>query len=374
MKFSTNRVHLAQGLAQILSVAGSRMSLPVLSNVLIEAADGLVSFTATNLDVSVRCRIKGGVTSPGSVALPAKRLSAIVRELPAETVTLEVSRGMQVILRSGASIYRIPGGSRDDFPSLADVPEEKGGACQLKQDVFAQQLRCVAYAQCRDETRYIINATLLEFRGGRLTTVATDGRRLACATRTLEQGPARDVNLIIPARTIADLMRLLGTGTQMSLRFTDRNCAFRIDTEGDDSGLTGDVELISKLVDGVYPNYRAVLPKGPAQRLEIDRQAMRDALHRAALVCSEKSNAVTLMFSADLLDITAQSPEFGDAHEKLPITYGGAGVRVAGNPEFLMDPLRAFPEDRVAFGFKDETSPMTIGENDTLCVVMPVRL
>ena len=373
MKFKINRDHFANGLAQVLNVVGSKATMPILSNVLIEAEKDQLSLTTTNLDLGIRCKIKAEVKETGSVTLPVKRLASIVRELPNVDVTVDASPNHQVKVSSGGSTFRIMGIGREDFPPLPEFGDEK--AFTLEQAELSAMLRSVAYAQSADETRYILNGVYFNFRDAKLSLVATDGRRLAVMSKEMAVPAASAGAIIIPAKTVAELTRLLDKGEKVKINFNERRCAFQIATDKDGSGLVDNVYLYSKVVEGNYPNYQQVVPKETHQRIKLERELFLQCVHRAALVCSEKANSVKIKLTGNLLEITAQSPDFGEAHESMAIGYSGPDLQVAFNPAFLMDPLRALTRDEVFFEVKDEVSPGVFKTLDSfICVIMPVRL
>jgi DNA polymerase-3 subunit beta len=159
------------------------------------------------------------------------------------------------------------------------------------------------------------------------------------------------------------------------VNFNDRRCAFQIGTDKDSTGLVDEIYLYSKVVEGNYPNYQQVIPKETHQRIKLERELFLQCVHRAALVCSEKANSVRIKLSSNLLEITAQSPDFGEAHESMAIGYSGPELQVAFNPVFLLDPLRALTKDEVFLELKDDVSPGVFKTLDSfLCVIMPVRL
>ncbi|MEY2877659.1 MAG: hypothetical protein RLZZ15_39 [Verrucomicrobiota bacterium] len=373
MKFKINRDHFANGLAQVLNVVGSKATMPILSNVLIEADKDYVSLTTTNLDLGIRCKIKAEVKETGSITLPVKRLAGIVRELPNVDVAFDAAPNLSVKLTSGGSTFRIMGIARDEFPPLPEFGDEK--AYELEQAELAAMLKSVDYAQSTDETRYILNGVYFNFKDGKLSLVATDGRRLALTAKDMEVPAASAGAIILPAKTVAELTRLLTKGTKAKINFNDRRAAFQIATDKDSSGLVDHVYLYSKVVEGNYPNYQQVIPKETHQRIKLERELFLQCIHRAALVCSEKSNSVKIKLTSNLLEITAQSPDFGEAHESMAIGYSGPELQVAFNPAFLMDPLRALAKDEVFFEVKDEVSPGVFKTLDSfVCVIMPVRL
>ncbi len=373
MKFKINRDHFANGLAQVLNVVGSKATMPILSNVLIEAEKDQISLTTTNLDLGIRCKIKAEVKEKGSVTLPVKRLATIVRELPNVDVTFDASPNHQVKLTSGGSNFRIMGIAKDEFPPLPEFGDEK--AYTLEQAELTAMLKSVAYAQSSDETRYILNGVYFNFKDSKLSLVATDGRRLALVSKEMDVPAASAGAIILPAKTVSELTRLLDKGETLTINFNERRAAFQIATDKDTSGLIDHVYLYSKVVEGSYPNYNQVIPKETHQRIKLERELFLQCVHRAALVCSEKSNSVKIKLSSNLLEITAQSPDFGEAHESMAIGYSGPELQVAFNPVFVMDPLRALTKDEIFFELKDEVSPGVFKTLDSfICVIMPVRL
>ena len=373
MKFKINRDHFANGLAQVLNVVGSKATMPILSNVLIEAEKDQISLTTTNLDLGIRCKIKAEVKEGGSVTLPVKRLATIVRELPNVDVSFDASAAHQVKIASGGSNFRIMGIGAEEFPKLPDSTDDK--TYVLEQSEIATMLSNVSYAQSTDETRYILNGVYFNFKDGKLALVATDGRRLALVSKELTIPAGSAGAIILPAKTVAELLRLLGKGEKLKVAFNERRAAFQIDTGKDTSGLTDSIYLFSKVVEGNYPNYHQVIPKETHQRIKLERELFLQCVHRAALVTSEKSNSVKIKLSTNLLEITASSPDFGESHESMAISYSGPELQVAFNPQFVMDPLRALTKDEVFFELKDEVSPGVFKTLESfVCVIMPVRL
>jgi len=373
MKFKINRDHFSNGLAQVLNVVGSKAAMPILSNVLIEAEKDCISLTTTNLDLGIRCKIKAEVKEGGSVTLPVKRLATIVRELPNVDVSFDSTATHQVKIASGGSNFRIMGIGAEEFPKLPDSTDDK--TFTLEQGELATMLSNVSYAQSTDETRYILNGVYFNFKDGKLALVATDGRRLALVSKELAVPAASAGAIILPAKTVAELLRLLGKGEKLKIAFNERRAAFQIDTGKDTSGLTDSIYLFSKVVEGNYPNYHQVIPKETHQRIKLERELFLQCVHRAALVTSEKSNSVKIKLSTNLLEITASSPDFGESHESMAISYSGPELQVAFNPQFVMDPLRALTKDEVFFELKDEVSPGVFKTLESfVCVIMPVRL
>jgi DNA polymerase-3 subunit beta len=373
MKFKINRDHFSSGLQQVLNVVSPRATMPILGNVLIEAEGDQIFLTTTNLDLGIRCGIKAEIIESGAVTLPVRRLATIVRELPNLEVSVATGDDHQTRLTSGGSIFKIMGIGKEEFPPLPSFSRDR--TFVIEQSQLASMLRSVSYAQSSDEARYILNGVYFNFAEGKLSLVATDGRRLALMSKELEFPPEQSGKIIIPAKTAGELLRLLDLGEQVTISFSDRQVAFDIDTGDQSGGMTGSVNLISKIVEGNYPNYQQVIPKETHQRIKLERELLLQCVHRAALVSSDKSNTVRLKVSSNLLEITASSPDFGEAHESMAISYDGPEIEVAFNPYFLMDPLKALTKDDVFFEIKDELSPGVFKSLESfICVIMPLRL
>ncbi len=374
MKFKVNRDHFKNGLSQVLNVVGTRTTMPILSNVLIQTEGDCVVLTTNNLDMGISCRVQAQVQSQGSITLPVRRLADIVRDLPEMEVSIEAASGTQARITSGGVLYRMTGIAMEEFPALPSFKDER--SYEFSQGDLEQMLKNVSYAQSTDENRYILNGVYFSFADNKLTLVATDGRRLALTSRDVEVPAEHAGNLILPAKTVAELMRLLGQGPDVKIAFNDRQVSFeiRLGEQAQAAGLSKSILLVSKIVEGSYPNYRQVIPKETDQRIEIERELFLAAVRRAAKITTDKNNAVKLKISKNRLEITGQSSE-GDFQEPVAITYEGPEVQVAFNPQFLIDPLCALVKDTVYFEFKDDLSPGLFKTLENFqCVIMPLRI
>lgn len=363
MKFSLPKEAFLDGLQQVQSVVSTRTTLPILSNVLLQAEDGHLRLTTTDLDVGVRGSIEAQIEEPGATTLPARRLFSIIRELPTGEVRFESDGKNIARIQSGHSDFRIHGLPQDEFPPL---PKFEGArAYVLPQDKVKDALRKTSYAISTDETRYVLNGILCAFKDNKLTMVATDGRRLAHVDLDLELTPEQETSVIVPAKAIAELARLLRDEGDLHVQLGTNQVAFE---------LNGTL-LVSKLIEGNYPNYRQVIPAEAKERVSLERETFLNAVKRVALLTSEKSNSVKLIFTKNNLDIAANSPEIGEAKESLPVKYGGRDLTIAFNPDFLMAPLRHLTDDEVHLELIDEMSPGVVKVNTPfLYVLMPMRI
>ncbi|PWU06240.1 MAG: DNA polymerase III subunit beta [Verrucomicrobia bacterium] len=375
MKFKINRDHFVAGLQKVQNIVGNRVDMPILNNVLIKVEPDHICLTTTNINLGIRCHIK---TEPnnqvGSITLPVKKLLTIVRALPNLAVDLEASDSYQAKITSGGARFKIMGMSETDFPPLPTIADLEGYV--VTQNELLKMLKSVSYAQSTDENRHMLNGVYFSFKEGKLTLVATDGKRLGLATKELPTTQESEKSFILPAKTAAELERLLGQEKNVTISFNNKQAVFDIelDSQNEETGLLSNIYLVSKVVDSIYPNYKQVIPSETVHRVKIDRELLLECLSRAALVTNEKSNSVKLKISNNLLEITASSPELGESQESMAINSENANVELAFNPQFLIDPLKSLYNDEVFFEFKDELSPGLFKTLDSfLCVIMPLR-
>ena len=363
MKLKIERTALLNGLQMATGVVGNRTTLPILSNVLLKADKDKFWMTATDIEVSVRCAVDAAVTKVGATTVPARRLMSIVKELPADEVEIEVDEKHGSSIRCGSSFFKVMGQSDDEFPPLPDFQGKFGYT--MDQLALKSMLRNVYYSASTDESRYVLNGVFMSFMGDKLTVVATDGRRLALAEHDLEFPKEEESEMIVPTKAVNELLQALKDEGQVKICASGNQVMFEF----------GNVLIISKMIDGDYPNFRQVIPAQSAERIAMERETLLNAVRRVALLTSEKSNSLRLTFGKNKLKISVVTPEVGEAHETMAIKYAGKEFAVAFNPDFLMDPLRHLTNDEVFLELTDELSPGVVKcDSPFLYVLMPMRL
>jgi DNA polymerase-3 subunit beta len=363
MKFSVSKEKLLAGLQTVQNVVSTRTTLPILSNVLLQAANGQVRLTTTDLDVGVSGTIDAQVEKDGGTTLPARRLATIVRELPAAEVQIEVDSKNVATIRCGQSFFKILGLPEEEFPPLPRFEEAK--SFTLPQQALRDALKKTSYAISTDETRYVLNGILFSFKENKLTMVATDGRRLAMLDLEVEFARSQEADIIVPTKCVTELGRLLGDDGEVKMNIAENQVAFEV----------GGTLLVSKLIEGNYPNYRQVIPGEAKERITLERELFLNAVHRVSLLSSEKSNSVKLVFTKNNIEIAANTPDVGEAKESLAVAYKGREFSIAFNPEFLQAPLRNLTNDEVYLDLIDEMSPGVIKiQSPFLYVLMPMRI
>jgi DNA polymerase-3 subunit beta len=368
MNLTIAKDQISNGLQSVQNVVSTRTTLPILSNVLLRAEANRLELTATDLDVTITCTVEASVKSPGAVTVPVKKLFSIVRELASAEVDLETDDKNTCTLRSGPSFYRIRGLGAEEFPPLPKFKEDKH--VTLPQDKVRGMLRKTSFAVSTDESRYVLNGIYFSLKEHKLTMVATDGRRLALVDEEVDVSEKSQGEFIVPAKAVNELNRLLQEKGTVDIRFSENQASF---TLTDEQGFT--IVIITKLIEGNYPNYRQVIPGEAKERVTLARDEFLHALRRAEIMTSEKQNSVKLTFTKNNLAITANSPDVGEARESLAINYKGRDLAVAFNPTYVIEPLNALSEDEVYLELIDELSPGVLKINGPfLYVVMPMRL
>ncbi len=363
MKFTISKDSFLEAIQQVQHVVSARTTLAILSNVLLRAKDGVLELTTTDLDVGVTCSVAAEVEEAGATTLPARRLATIVRELPADEVEISVDEKNIATIRSGPSFFKVLGLTSEEFPALPRFEEAR--EFTIDQGLLRDCLKKTSYAISTDETRYVLNGILFSFKNEKLTMVATDGRRLAMVEQELEFPQSQEVDIIVPTKAVNELSRLCGDNGDVVIRITATQVGFDL----------GGAFLISKLIDGNYPNYRQVIPAETKERVPLEREIFLKAISRVSLLASEKSNSVKFIFTQGQVEIVASSPDIGEARETLAINYKGAQITIAFNPEFTMAPLRNLAADEIVLHLIDDISPGVLRSGTNfLYVLMPMRV
>jgi DNA polymerase-3 subunit beta len=368
MNLTITKEQILAGLQAVQNVVSSRTTLPILSNVLLRAEKDRVEFTATDLDVTIACSVEAKVKKPGATTVPVKKLFGIVRELNGTEIDIETDEKNITSIRSGPSFYKIHGLGADEFPPLPKFKDDKKVA--LQQENVKAMMKKTSFAISTDESRYVLNGIFLSLKDHKMTMVATDGRRLALVDEEVDISEKSSGEFIMPAKAVAELNRLLQEKGEVEIKFGENQASFALK---DDKGFS--VLVITKLIEGNYPNYKQVIPSEAKERIALVREEFLQALRRAEIMTSEKANSVKLAFGKNNLAITANSPEVGEARESLAVNYKGKELAIAFNPRYLIDALAALSEDEVFFELIDELSPGVLKINGPfLYVVMPMRL
>jgi len=371
MKLKINKEEILKGLQRIQGVVEKKNTMPILSNMLLTAEGDSIEIIATDLEIGLRGRYAAEVEKPGSVTVSAKKMYEIVRELPSEEVQIKVEDGNWVKIISGQSQFKLVGLPKDEFPSLPDVAEE--GMIVIDGTMLRNMIKKTLYAVGENDARYVLNGLFLhmnQVKGGlNIRMVGTDGHRLSMIDRIID-AKHKEESIIIPKKAMMELRRLLeedSPNTELRLGFSKNHALFKRD------GLV----MVSKLIDGNYPNYLQVVPAKSTKKVTISKEVIAHAVKRVSILSKEKTNAVKLQLEKNRIILSTNNPEIGEASEELAVDYAGEGISIGFNSRYLMDVLMAMDREHIAIELNDPLSPCLIteeGDEHYKCVVMPMRV
>jgi len=374
MQLVIERGELLKSLSHVTSVVERRTTIPILSNVLLQASGNVLKFNATDLEREVIEQTTADVDQDGSITVPAHLLHDIVRKLPDGT-QVQISKDSEqerVTLSSGQSRFALQSLPAEDFPDLA--AGEMSHEFVMAAHDLKRLIEKTRFAISTEETRYYLNGIYLHSAGGgeagpaTLKAVATDGHRLAHAELEQPQGAAGMPGVIIPRKTVHELYRLLEDGgTDVRIGISETKVRFEI----------GPITLTSKLIDGTFPDYDRVIPKGNDKELRVSNAEFIAAVDRVSTIASERGRAVKLAIDTDKLTLSVNNPEGGSATEELDVSYTAEPLEIGFNARYLLDIASQLESDQAIFSLADPGSPTMVQESDdtsALYVLMPMRV
>ncbi len=363
MKLTVATAMLSEALRKVLSVVSTRSTIPVLGNVLLVGKENRLTLTTTDLEVSISTTIDATIEREGETTLPAKKFGQIVNSLPGGDVTLDTADDLTTQITCGPAAFKVMGLDATEFPKETEFSEER--KLTLSSIEFGKTLRKISYSVSTDQTRYVLNGILLSMRDGNCISVATDGRRLALVEKLLEDADAaNDGDAILPIKVVHELERLLDEEGDVVIRLSEARASFEVNN----------TVIVSKLVEGNYPNYRQVIPASFKNSVILPREKFLEVLNRVSVVVSDSSASVKMALGTDELVLSASSTEIGEASEPLEVSFQGDPVNIAFNPQFLRDPLKQLECDEMTIRFNDEFKPVVLlGDEGFLYVIMPMR-
>jgi DNA polymerase-3 subunit beta len=367
MELVVRKNELLRELQLFQGIVERKNTIPILANILVEAKGDELRMLATDLEVALRSRCPATVAKPGALTLPAKKLYEIVKALPETDVRIEQDKaGVRVAAeRFDSRMQTLP---REDFPSLPEAGS--GPSIALPRAAIRQMVAKTQFAITGEDTRFFLNGAKFIMRPGSLTLVATDGHRLALVDvqHTLEvEG---EVGVILPKKTLLEVGKLVADGDGPVLFAQGENhLFFEVD------GRT----LISRMIDGQFPAFERVIPKGNDKTIEFDRERLTSAVKRVALLSNERSRAVKFEVAKGKVEVTSSSSEFGEAREQLPVEFDGGTMAISFNAQYVLDFLNVVETDVVSLSLKDEVSqavmkPVGADGYDYTYVIMPMRI
>ena len=369
MELVVRKNDLLRELQLFQGIVERKNTIPILANVLMEAKGDTVRFLATDLEVGLRSTCKATVTKPGALTLPAKKFYEIVKSLPDTDIRIAEDKGGVKIAadRFESRMQTLP---REDFPTLPESTNASAPA--LSRASVKEMVAKTQFAITGEDTRYFLNGALFVLKPEEMNLVATDGHRLALVTVGRDQATTNgeENKAILPKKTLGELGRLLAEGEGDITYERGENHLFFT---------AGDRLLISRMIDGQFPAYERVIPKGNDKHIDFERDRLTNAVKRVALMSNERSRAVKFQIEKGKVDVTSSSPDLGEAKETLPVEYSGAPMQICFNAQYVLDFLSAVATDAVSLELKDEVSqavmkPVGADGYDYTYVIMPMRV
>ena len=367
MKLTIDRMSLLRPLGHVQSVVERRNTIPILANVVLEARNGTLAMTATDMDMDIATEVGCSVATDGTTTVSAHMLYDIARKLPdGAEVELLVADG-HVTISAGRSNFRLPTLPVGDFPAIS-ATEMPVSFIVTAADI-RDLIDATRFAISTEETRYYLNGIYLhKAESGDLCAVATDGHRLAMTRQALPSGAAAMPSIILPRKAVTELRKLLDDFEgDVTISLSDTRAEFGF----------GTVRLKSKLIDGTFPDYTRVIPQGNDRIMQVDVAAFSAAVDRVSTISSEKSRSVKLKLQAGILNLSASSTDASSAVEELEVSYDGPEMEIGFNARYLMDIAGQVMGDTIEFALADQGSPSLVrssGDEATLFVLMPMRV
>ncbi|MDA8211322.1 MAG: DNA polymerase III subunit beta [Clostridia bacterium] len=366
MKLYASRENLLHGVNIVQRAVATKNPLPILSGMLITAEDNTLKFTATDLEMGIECTVPVTVVEQGSVVVSARYFSEVVRRLPDIRIELEVNpNNHSTNIRYGQSEISIHGMSPEDFPILPQLDREK--SVTINGSLFRNMIKQVAFAASSDNSRPIFTGVLLEINGEQLKLVATDTHRLAFRSGKIASSQNLDnLSVIIPGKTISEISKITGEDSQVQLTFTENQVLFEIDN----------ICLISRLINGQFPNYNQVVPQGYKSRIRVKSKDFLESMERASLMTKEGSSVVKISIEELSMNITSNSPDIGRIYEQVQIYLEGEETSISFNSRYLLDVLKVADDEEVYLELTDSLSPgivKPVGNENYLYLILPIR-
>jgi DNA polymerase III subunit beta len=366
MKITVSKDEILAKLSTIQNIVEKRNTMPILSHFLLDAGKHGSFITATDLDTALKEPLQINVEKEGKICIPARKMFEIVREIEGE-LTCESVDEQWLKLKAGASNFRLACLSSKEFPAWPGMEDME--EIQIKAGILSEVIEKTVYAAGESDTRYTLNGLLFHMAPGvTFTAVGTDGHRLALIMKTLEGDIKEERKVIIPRKAAAELRKLLDRAeTKVKVTLCKNHVLFTV----------GDIQFLTRLIEGTYPNYDQVIPSSNDKKIVVDREAFAKTTRRVAIMSRERSNAVKMDLSDDLITITSSNPDLGEARDEIAVSYRGESMSLGFNARYLLDVLEAMASEKIVLELQAPLSPVLLKEEKNehyRCVIMPMRI
>jgi DNA polymerase III subunit beta len=362
MKFKVDKNVLIKGIDTIQNVISAKATLPILSNFLLDAQKNNLKLTATDLNIGISCVIPVDIQEPGLITIPARRFSSIIKELSDSEISINSKKNNIVIIETDSCQFKIIGLPAEEFPKLPEFKDKE--VIGLEQAFLKQMLNRTAFAVSMDETRYILNGIMFKISQNNITLVATDGKRLAIDIKKLSKPATKEINMIIPIKTIQELQRNLQDNAPLSIIIGANQVLFDL----------GNTMIISRLIEGEFPDYQQVIPAQAENKIKLNREQFLLAIRRASLLSTPDYQAVKFEVFKNKLVLSKSTPDVGESREEVAMEYSGKELLIGFNPNYLIDVLKNLDAETVELEISGSEKPGVIRNDGYIYIVLPMRL
>jgi DNA polymerase-3 subunit beta len=366
MKFNIERNVFFKILQRVQGIIEKRSTMPILSNILIEADSGTVEISATDLEIFIKDSCNASVEKKGLATINARKIFEIVKELTCKDISVSTSKSGGISIKGGKAVFNILGLPVEEFPSFPDI--EEGIITRISPDILKEMVDKTYFAASTDETRYNINGVFLEREDGKIRMVATDGHRLSVIEKNTEEIPSLTEGVILPRKGVTEFRRLLEEREgNFQLGFTKTYCIVKRDN----------TFIVIRLIDGEFPDYKQVVPTDNDKTIIVNRINLLSSLKRVSILSTERVKGVKFSFSKGKLELSSSSPDLGEAKEEMDIDYKGDELVIGFNARYIIDVLEAMDTEEVKLGLKGQLDPGLLQPVDIdgyTYVAMPMRI
>jgi len=362
MKVVISRPDLVSIIGKIQSIVAAKPAIPILANILLEAYDGQLTISATDLTVSMKAHTDAEVIEEGAVTLPARRFFQLIRELTSSQVEIQCSTGEIAYITADSSRFRLNGMHKSEFPSLPDF--SSSNSFELESDTLKDMLTKTAFAAARDDSRHVLNGVLMKLEDAQATFIGTDGKRLAKIHTPIEEADISG-EFLIPLKAVEEVVKILDSEKPAKICLQPDKISLEL----------GPITLMTKLLSGQFPDVDRVIPSESSVEIKLHKDELISLLKQVSLFTSDRSNSVHFVFNPGELHLMATSSEIGEGKVCMPVDYSGEKLEIAFNPSFYLDILRHCKDETVKFSLSDSYNPGKITDSSSaLFVIMPMRL
>ena len=362
MIFKTSHENLLSGIQIVQNIVSTKATLPILSNILLEAKGAKLKFNTTDLDIGISCEIPVDIIEEGAITIPAKRFGDIVRELPSGDITLSVKKNNQVDIEGKQCRFKLSGLPKDEFPKFPEFKDRE--AVQIEQATLKEMLRLTSFAVSREESRHVLNGILIEIVDNTLRIVATDGRCLAKIEKKLPAVIKKEIAVIVPIKAVQEIIRNLQEEGSLSMAIGANQVLFDII----------EVLIATRIIEGEFPNYNQVIPKPAKNRIKMNTQEVLSSIRRANLLSTPDFQAVKFEIFPNKLVISKSTPDIGESREIIPVEYDGEEMMIGFNPQLLIDFLKNINDEQIHMEILGTDKPAVMRLQDYLYLALPMRI